>query len=191
MGYSFYDHSLRNRNVYSHRYLVIQMIWGYFKNTYELLNPRALKISMLYKNRIFECMGRIFFVWNFKDTLWNSTQNIWPIHWKMYISFAGENLRVLRFKSFNIFQIPHEHFWWKSTDYGVMVFYGVIYPCQLWSQLVIWQHHVILYTVMSGLLVSEYMFDVYEHTKSMSAIKRFLQMRALLAAHREPAGGPE
>ena len=32
------------------------------KNTYELLNPRALKISMLYKNRIFQCMDKIFCV---------------------------------------------------------------------------------------------------------------------------------
>ena len=35
---------------------------GRFKNTYELLNLRALKISMLYKNRIFQCMGKIFCV---------------------------------------------------------------------------------------------------------------------------------
>ena len=35
---------------------------GHFKNTYELLNPRALKISMLYTNRIFQCMGKIFCV---------------------------------------------------------------------------------------------------------------------------------
>ena len=33
---------------------------GRFKNAYELLNPRALKISVLYKNRIFQCMGKIF-----------------------------------------------------------------------------------------------------------------------------------
>ena len=30
---------------------------GRFKNAYELLNLRALKISMLYKNPIFQCMG--------------------------------------------------------------------------------------------------------------------------------------
>ena len=28
---------------------------GRFKNTYEFLNPRALKTSTLYKNRIFQC----------------------------------------------------------------------------------------------------------------------------------------
>ena len=32
---------------------------GRFKNAYELLNLRALKISMLYKNRTFQCMGKI------------------------------------------------------------------------------------------------------------------------------------
>ena len=35
-------------------------------------------------------------MWNFKGTLWNSTQNILPIHWKMCILFTGENLRALR-----------------------------------------------------------------------------------------------
>ena len=32
---------------------------GRFKNTYELLNLRALKISKLHKNHIFQCMGKI------------------------------------------------------------------------------------------------------------------------------------
>ena len=35
---------------------------GRFKNAYELLNLRALKISMLYKNHIFQCMSMIFCV---------------------------------------------------------------------------------------------------------------------------------
>ena len=35
---------------------------GRFKNAYELLNLRALKIPMLYKNRIFQCMSKIFCV---------------------------------------------------------------------------------------------------------------------------------
>ena len=41
---------------------------GRFKNTYELLNLRALKISMLYKSHTFQCMGKII-VWNFKGYL--------------------------------------------------------------------------------------------------------------------------
>ena len=39
-----------------------------------------------------------YFVWNLKGTLWNSTQNILSVHWKMCISFTDENLRALRFK---------------------------------------------------------------------------------------------
>ena len=35
---------------------------GRFRNVFELLNLRALKISMLYKNHIFQCMGKIFCV---------------------------------------------------------------------------------------------------------------------------------
>ena len=35
---------------------------GRFKNAYELLNLRALKISMLYKICSFQCMGKIFCV---------------------------------------------------------------------------------------------------------------------------------
>ena len=35
---------------------------GRFKNAYELLNLRALKISMLFENRIFQYMGKIFCV---------------------------------------------------------------------------------------------------------------------------------
>ena len=46
-----------------------RMLWtdherpgGRLKNAYELLNLRALKISMLYKIHIFQCMGKIFCV---------------------------------------------------------------------------------------------------------------------------------
>ena len=38
------------------------ILGGRFKNTYELLNLRALKISKLHKNHIFQCMGKIFCV---------------------------------------------------------------------------------------------------------------------------------
>ena len=42
--------------------LLVLYFWGRFKNAYELLNLRALKISMLYKNHIFQCMSMIFCV---------------------------------------------------------------------------------------------------------------------------------
>ena len=35
---------------------------GHFKNMYELLNLKALRNSMLYKNHIFHCVGKIFCV---------------------------------------------------------------------------------------------------------------------------------
>ena len=35
---------------------------GHFKNSYELFNQRALKISTWYENHIFQCMGNIFCV---------------------------------------------------------------------------------------------------------------------------------
>ena len=38
-------------------------------------------------------------MWNFKGTLWNSTQNISPIHWKVRFLYNIEILRALRFKS--------------------------------------------------------------------------------------------
>ena len=43
---------------------ILRLLWpgGHFNNTYELLNLRALKISKLHKNHIFQCMGKIFCV---------------------------------------------------------------------------------------------------------------------------------
>ena len=38
-------------------------------------------------------------MWNFKGTLWNSTQNILPIHWKIGFLYNIDILRALRFKS--------------------------------------------------------------------------------------------
>ena len=75
---------------------------GRFKDAHELLNLIALKVSMLYKILSFNVWVR-YFVWNFKRYLWNSTQNILPIHWKMRILFTGENLRAIRFKSPSVF----------------------------------------------------------------------------------------
>ena len=71
---------------------------GHFKNAYALLNQRTLKISALYTN-----VWARHFVWNFKGSLINSSQNIFPIHWKMCILFRCSNWRALRFKSLQVF----------------------------------------------------------------------------------------
>ena len=49
-----------------------------------------------------------YFAWNFKGTLWNSTQNILPIHWKIWFLCNFEILRALRFKSS---YLAHKCFW--------------------------------------------------------------------------------
>ena len=57
---------------------------GNFKNTYELSNLRAHKISMLTCIKMISFNEWVwYFVWNFKWCHWNSTQNILAIHWKM------------------------------------------------------------------------------------------------------------
>ena len=71
-----------------------------FKNTYELLNLRALKYSPVIEIQIFQINVWVrYFVWNFKGALWNSTQNILPIHWKIWFLYNIDILRALRFKS--------------------------------------------------------------------------------------------
>ena len=72
---------------------------GCFKNTYELLNLRALNLSHVNKKSTSFNVWVRYFVWNFKGTLWNSTQNILSIHWKILFLYNIEILRALRFKS--------------------------------------------------------------------------------------------
>ena len=66
-----------------------------FKNTYELLNLRALKISTLYKNRIFQCMSKIFSVEFQRYLLKFHTKYL--THTLKDEHFIHENLSVLRF----------------------------------------------------------------------------------------------
>ena len=61
-------------------------------------------------------------MWNFKGTLWNSTQNILPIHWKIWFLYNTDILRALRFKSSYAFLnappfIQHSQYqccWWHG-----------------------------------------------------------------------------
>ena len=55
---------------------------GRFKNAHEPLNPRALKFSPVNDIHIFQCMGKIICV-EFQRYLWNSTQNIFTLHWNI------------------------------------------------------------------------------------------------------------
>ena len=58
-----------------------------------------LKNSMLNKTASFNVWVR-YFALNLKGALWNSSQNILPIGWKVDISLTGENLWALRLISF-------------------------------------------------------------------------------------------
>ena len=58
---------------------------GHLKNAYELLNLKALKISMLYKNHIFQCMGKIFCV------------EFQRISWKFHTKYLTHTLKDVDF----------------------------------------------------------------------------------------------
>ena len=76
--------SLRLNDAY-----INQRTGGRFKNTYELLNLRALKFSTVNKIHIFQFMSKILCVVVF----------IWPIYWNMRFLYSIEILRALIFKS--------------------------------------------------------------------------------------------
>ena len=60
---SLWDHIWIPLNILLHVFIILMIrSGGRLKNVYELLNLRALKISMLYKNHIFQCVGKIFCV---------------------------------------------------------------------------------------------------------------------------------
>ena len=80
---------------------------GAFKNTYKFVNLRALKFSTLNESVSFNVWVR-YFGWNFKGTLWNSTQNTLPIYWKMCSLLRSEDLVTLapRFTSSCFRNVP-------------------------------------------------------------------------------------
>ena len=76
---------------------------------HELLNLRALKISTLHKNRIFQCMGMIFCV-EFQSYPLKFHTKYLTIYQKMCILYAVENIRALRFKAHTCFwNAPWQH----------------------------------------------------------------------------------
>ena len=77
--------------------VVVKTACKLVKNAYELVNIGALKFSST--NYTSFNVWVTYSVWNFKGYLWNSTQNILPIHWMIRFLFNIENLRVLRFTS--------------------------------------------------------------------------------------------
>ena len=70
-----------------------------FKNAYELINVRALELSTLYKNHIFQCMGKIFCVEFQRYHLKFHTKYLTLTLMCSFCLFRNENLRALRFTS--------------------------------------------------------------------------------------------
>ena len=93
------DHALRGK--------LRERPWGVQKHVWALKTKELLKCQHCIKIVSFNVWVR-YFVWNFKGTLWNSTQNISPIHWTMRILYTDENLRAIRFKSsYTFLKRPH------------------------------------------------------------------------------------
>ena len=93
-------------------------VWGHFKNTYELLNLRALKFSPVNKIHIFQCMGKIFCVEFQRYPLKFHTQ--YPTHTlkDMFFLYNTEISRALRFKSSYMFlKRPRDH---SSVDFELI-----------------------------------------------------------------------
>ena len=72
--------------------------WSWsFKNAYKLLYLRVPEISILYE--IIPVNNGKIFACEFQRYVWNSTQHILSIHWKICILYRSKILRALRFKS--------------------------------------------------------------------------------------------
>ena len=80
---------------------IMHQLWS-LKNAHELLNLRALKISMLYKNHIFQCKGKIFCVEFQRLPLKFQTKYL--THTLKDVDFIHRwNLKAFRFKSSYVF----------------------------------------------------------------------------------------
>ena len=104
-------------------------IWGAFQKT-----PLSSRIEKLLKYMSFNVWAR-YFVWNFKGYLWNSTQNILPIHWKIQFVHNVEILRACRFKSsYMLLKHPEDMMCskqalWISNYIPQDTMGTIIYPC--------------------------------------------------------------
>ena len=94
MNYSIIIPMMTKQNIYQNWIMMAELLvrWtpGWcFKNDHELVNVGAVIFLSLKELHIFNVWVR-YFVWNFKGYLWNSTQNISPIHWKMGFLYMAE-----------------------------------------------------------------------------------------------------
>ena len=89
-----------------------QLDWGRFKTS----KSEGITFSPVNKIHIFQCIGRIFCV-EIEGNIWNSIQNILPLHWKMRFLYKVEILRDLTFKSSPVFLKQSPCVWHLSCYY--------------------------------------------------------------------------
>ena len=89
-----------------------------------------------------------YFVWNFKGNLWNSKQNILPIHWKIRFLYSVEILTALRFRRWYMF--------WNTPRASNFTSRGYGYSYHIFIFLVQFKYHMIyhFHTVHKGKLYS-------------------------------------
>ena len=122
-------------------------------------------------------------MWNFKGYLWNSTQNILPIHWKMQFLFNIQFLRALR---------ACKHFWnsplhqpsrWHFQQHNSTMLY-VIIMSQKWPG-----NHFAnsLWTQINQVDINFFCYNFYEMIPSgkefanvMTAINIFTTLESLI-----------
>ena len=77
-------------------------IWGVFQKCLRPQNWELSNIHISTNETSFNVWVRNF-VWYFKGSLWNSRQNILPMHWNTWFKYNVENSRALRLTSLYVF----------------------------------------------------------------------------------------
>ena len=80
------------------------------------IKSEGIRFSTVNKINIFQCMGKILCV-ELQGNIWNSTQNILPLHWKMRFLYKVEISRDLTFKNSRAFLKQSPCVWQMSCYY--------------------------------------------------------------------------
>ena len=108
-----------------------------------------------------------YFVCNFKEYLWNSTQNILPIQWKIQILYNVENWRALRFTSSNVLlkRMPSSLLLWIKW-HSKVILGSFSYNVYRWLSLRLWLlhcKHMKLPQSCAGPLILSYITTLFYH----------------------------
>ena len=99
---SFSAHKAIIRNVFSRDFIFSSSGWGISKMLMSSSIWKLLDIHFSIHYTSFNACVR-YFVLNFEVYLWNSTQNIKHIYWKIWFLYNIENIKADRFRSPYVF----------------------------------------------------------------------------------------